>query len=65
MTAIAFELQPDLAEQIGSRAASAGLTPSAWIASHLSLLVEGDQFMETLGAMIAGLNQAIEENTPS
>lgn len=65
MTAIAFDLPPDLAEQISSRAALAGLTPSAWIASHLSLLVEGDQIMETLGAMIAGLRQVIEENTPS
>lgn len=65
MTAIAFDLPPALAEQIGSRAALAGLTPSAWIASHLSLLIDGELIMETLGAIIAGLNRVIEENTPS
>lgn len=64
MTAIAFDLPPDLADKLETRAALAGLTPSAWIASHLSILIDGDEFMETLGAMIAGLNQVIEENAP-
>jgi hypothetical protein len=65
MTAIAFDLPPDIADRLETRAAFAGLTPSAWIASHLSILLDGDEFMETLGAMIAGLSQVIEESTPS
>lgn len=61
MNNIAFEIDRDLAEAIGKRAADAGQTGSAWIAASLPRWLECDEFAQDLQATIDSLRRAIDD----
>lgn len=63
MTNIAFSIDHDLAGEIGKRAAEAGQTGSAWIASRLAHWLETDRYIDQLEAVAASL-KTIDETFP-
>lgn len=63
MTDVSFALDRDLAGEIGQRAAEAGQTASAWIASRLPEWLEGDKLANELEAALASLRQTLAEAT--